>query len=287
MNVCDAALRWYDAGIVPIPCWPQSKRAVVRWARWQAGIPARRTVTGWFSRPWNLALMCGRGLVVLDFDDVALYGRWRADRGELAATYTVATARGMHAYYRVRHPPATSAAWPGLDVKASGYVLGAGSVHPSGVRYRAIAPAHILEIDELREVLPEVATYGADRERGDQVRAQTPQIRGPLPPDRRLYPGAAALARERVSVLNLVGRWTSPFSSDGGRGRWWMARCPNPGHEDRHPSFRIDATCGQCTCLVPGCALYEPRGMDAIELYSRMHDVDTREAIACLLGLAL
>jgi hypothetical protein len=294
MDARSVALAWYDHGVVPVACWPGSKKAAVKWERWQTETPPRPTVAKCFDAPRNLGLLCGGslGLVVLDFDDLHLYERWRAKSGALAGTYTVSTARGVHVYFEVDQVPKRSVAFPGLDVKCTGYVIGAGSTHPSGVRYQVTnAPARILEIDDLVEVLPKweraLTTYEGERRQERKARIQVHQIRGLAHPGRGLFRGAAALARERVPLLDLVMRWTWPYSSDGGLGRWWMARCPHPAHEDRHPSFRVDADHGQACCLVRDCTLYEPRGMDAIELYSRMVDVDTRSAIACLLDLVL
>lgn len=82
------------------------------------------------------------GLVVLDVDgdkgDAALAALIK-EYGELPKTLEVKTGRGQHYYFRTCNPHKNSVGMlgPGLDVRGEGgYVVGPGSRHPDGDRYR-------------------------------------------------------------------------------------------------------------------------------------------------------
>jgi hypothetical protein len=65
-------------------------------------------------------------------------------------------------------------------------------------------------------------------------------------------------------------------------GRWWIGKCPSPNHPDKNPSFRVDHFGNQARCLTNNCMLSEPRGMDVIELYKRINNLENRENIVSL-----
>jgi hypothetical protein len=57
---------------------------------------------------------------------------------DIPPTYRVSTEKGLHLYYATRQNyKSRNRLFPDLDVKGSGFVLGAGSIHPSGARYVA------------------------------------------------------------------------------------------------------------------------------------------------------
>jgi KaiC/GvpD/RAD55 family RecA-like ATPase len=84
----------------------------------------------------NVGIDCGKsGLVVIDEDEPDAVEKWL---GYVPETYTVQTAKGRHFYFyalgaRLKNRVRLA---PGVDVRADGgYVVGAGSVHPTGVKY--------------------------------------------------------------------------------------------------------------------------------------------------------
>jgi hypothetical protein len=88
--------------------------------------------TGWRSRIW-----------VLDVDVPADLDKLIRQYGELPATMSVTTNRGHHLYFRYpndgRVPSRNKLAGLGLDVKSdNGFVVGPGSLHESGRRYRLV-----------------------------------------------------------------------------------------------------------------------------------------------------
>lgn len=291
----ETALQWRDRGVCPIPVQSGSKVAATKWKPWQDRLPPAKLVEMWFRRLRNIGLICGGpgDLCVLDFDTMPAYVRWRLRHRDLRKTFRVRTPRGAHVYLQVDDLPRRTLALDGVDVKCSGYVVTSPSVHPSGKVYRVMdASAEIIRVPDLTEALDGIAmadhqlceaTYeGMSAEQCDV----TPLIRGPQDQPVHLYRGVAEDIKQLLPILDLAQRYTTMLVSDGGCGRWWRGRCPNPQHPDHNPSFRVDAVHNQAACLTPSCRLHEPRGMDVIELYRRLHRLSNRGAMAAL-GLEL
>lgn len=137
-----------DRGWRPFPLEYRTKdRPLGKWPTMAASAPADGLLAQWFpdGQARNVGIACGpSGLVVLDEDEVGALAKLCADHGQdgLPVTYTVRTGKGRHLYYdapagqrvgnRARvggHP---------VDVRGDGgYVLAAGSLHPSGALYVA------------------------------------------------------------------------------------------------------------------------------------------------------
>jgi DNA primase len=78
-------------------------------------------------------------------------------------------------------------------------------------------------------------------------------------------------AKEAVTVIDLADRLTGP----GGLrrvGKEWAGRCPLPDHEDRSPSFTVNAEKNVFFCH--GCL----RGGDVVELARLAWNYDQRDA---------
>jgi hypothetical protein len=96
-----SAQSWLDQGIACIPVAYRDKRPVVAsWREFQDRLPTLAEIARWFqSRLRNLAIITGwRGLTVLDFDQMPAYDLWRLAYPIAAASYSVATSRGIHVY---------------------------------------------------------------------------------------------------------------------------------------------------------------------------------------------
>ena len=96
----------------------------------------------WAQRPGaNLGIATGYVADVLDVDGpagLASLDQWEAEHGKLPKTYTVRTGGGgLHYYFRpIEGASNRTGMLPGLDYRAKGgYVVAAGSIHPSGTRY--------------------------------------------------------------------------------------------------------------------------------------------------------
>lgn len=279
-----AALQWLERKTCVIPCRPLTKKAAVKWEKYQQKLPTVAQVTRWFTnnKHRNLALLCGPAsgsLVVIDFDSVASWAEWNTQHN--INTLTIRTPRpGIHVYLHLKELPPQSVVVNGTLVKCTGYILCPPSRHPSGLLYRVWHNAPIATVADLSVAM---ASYG----RGSGSAPQRTSVHlSASPPIRshgtHLYRGIISDVQETLPVLTLANRYTTMNSSDGGKGRWWMGCCPSPQHVDRNPSFRVDARYNQATCLSPTCALYEPKGMDVINLYSQLHGFSNRDAIRAL-----
>jgi hypothetical protein len=127
----------------------------------------------------NIGVPTGRvsGIVVVDVDDAGSLPAL-----DLPPTYTVATGRGVHLYFR----------WPGVEVHNDqdgklgagihfrgdgGYVVAPGSVHESGKTYRVTSPPHVRPaelpmwtLDRLDGARPAPAAPGKAKPRHDVLR---------------------------------------------------------------------------------------------------------------------
>lgn len=129
------------------------------WEPYKHRYPTFGEISKWTRQryPINLAVICGRGLVVVDFDLMDAFYKWYQDREVM--TYMVMTSRGIHCYFRVKQLVTGSTFGYGRFDKAGdikrdgGYVLAPGSVHQSGQTYQAINPdCPIREIYNLDEI---------------------------------------------------------------------------------------------------------------------------------------
>jgi DNA primase len=78
-------------------------------------------------------------------------------------------------------------------------------------------------------------------------------------------------AKEAVPVIDLADRLCGPGSLRR-VGKEWVGRCPLPDHEDRSPSFTVNAEKNVFFCH--GCL----QGGDVVELYRLAEEFDQREA---------
>ena len=282
-DVLQSAMSWYDRGVCPVPCRPRSKAASVRWGQWQNRLPPRELVARWFARECNLALLTGGPgrLLVLDFDRFADWIHWRRDNPELAGTYTEQTARGVHTFLRVGKPT-SSMAVDGVDVLGDRHtVMVSPSIHPSGARYEPMIDGAIMSIPDLSTALPdwERRVHHTDPER-------SPLITESFIPDATRRHDLVGLVKAAFPILRYLAQFTQPIPSSRD-GRWFVCRCPSPGHTDVNPSFWCDAARGLCGCFKPDCQHSQPNGkpMDTINVHAWLHGLSNREAIQSLASL--
>ena len=254
LDILSTALDWLHQGIAPIPILYKDKRPVIPWREFQKRLPTEDEIKSWFSVKRNLAIVTGwRNLVVIDFDDFQAFNDWQI-KSDLPATYSVLTARGVHCYYFLKNS-INGFALPGIDIKANGgCVLVPPSVHPSGIAYTALDKSTpILSVNDIGDVL--------DIPAGAQVAKPKPARgngRGDL------------ISRVKKSYPILSFFPDAKKSGDG----WYVTRCPY--HDDKNPSFWIDANRGLCGCFA-GCTKLP---WDVIDLWAVENDLSIEEAIA-------
>jgi DNA primase len=108
-------------------------------------------------------------------------------------------------------------------------------------------------------------TKGSDVILTDSTQERTPRYRGVA------YTRPIDSAKEAVPIMDLADRLCGP----GGLrrvGKEWVGRCPLPDHEDRSPSFTVNAEKNVFFCH--GCL----RGGDVVELARLVWGYDQRDA---------
>jgi hypothetical protein len=275
MDVLSEAIKWFGLGVSTIPVRPRSKAAAISWRQFQNRLPTPEELIRWFSRPLfqNYGVVCGQRhgqpghLVVVDFDDLDAGVSWLLSMR--TQTFTVATARGLHAYF-ITDEPAQTTNFAGGNLKGNGYVMAAGSVHPSGAIYTVLTDAPIANIRSIREVMP-----GLPEAEPVKPKPHPPILSKPEPQDawesaEWQRPNLIETIRARFELRDFL---TDARKTDA-TGRWWLARCPL--HDDHNPSMWIDAERRLCGCYA-GCNGGRP--MDVVNLVAQLWGVSNAEAI--------
>ena len=154
-----------DLGFSIFPVERGGKRPLVKWERFQSERADPAQVDTWAGRDTNVGIATGAvsGLLVLDLDSEAAITE--AEALGLPNTLTVRTGKGLHAYFQ--HPGGKvgnrAGLKPGWDIRGDGgYVVGPGSLHPSGKRYEWQNPPGLFELAPLPEWLAKMLAPPAE-----------------------------------------------------------------------------------------------------------------------------
>lgn len=135
-------------GLRAFPGKPRSKEPALLWKKYQQEAPTEDELAQWDSSEFNVCIVTGSAsnIVVLDVDSPEAQAM--VDDLNLPPTPTVRTARGCHLYFKhpgYHVPNGVKLGGLKLDLRGDGgYVIGPGSIHPSGVRYEwIVSPAEI------------------------------------------------------------------------------------------------------------------------------------------------
>src|ERR1051326_5788625 len=138
-TVPKAANNLRKIGVSVFPIAHQQKTPSTSWKRFQTALPTEAQIQQWFSdKPTNYGIATGAfsNLVVLDADDSKAVDYIEQN---FPSPWTQTTARGKQFFYR--HPGGvvpnkTHVNGVAIDVRGDGgYVVGPGSIHPSGATY--------------------------------------------------------------------------------------------------------------------------------------------------------
>jgi len=148
-NTTDAALDLFELGMWVFPLQPMGKKpAIESWARFQNERMSDGDVSEWWDKQptANIAVITGPapGILVLDVDgDVGrdALAALEAKNSKLPATWRSFTGRGEHIWFN--YPKgrdignSAGKLGAGLDTRGrGGYIVGPGSMHETGVKYR-------------------------------------------------------------------------------------------------------------------------------------------------------
>ena len=272
-----------------IPIVYRDKKPAVRWSEYRGGVPGSRLPTDtelqlWFTRPANLGICTGWDqLHVLDFDNADEYGRWlRWCKKNSTASYVarkayqVQTRRGVHVYLQVKNSVKHIAVHGRFDVQGNGrFVVGAGSIHPSGAEYTLLHQGGFPLVDNLSDVMPaEALAQTTECQPSGRVfyQAKTTDIWADAWNADKVPTGDMVTAiRQAITVESFFANLERTGDHH------YLAPCPL--HDDDKPSFWIDTQKQICGCFA-GCAGDKP--LDVINLYARLHGLNNREAILSL-----
>ena len=224
------------------PCdGTRGKHPCGRWSRDSTDSP--ETIRMALSRGLrNVGIDCGKsGLLVVDEDRPGAFGSYAASAGhEVPVTFTVTTGKGRHLYFRQpRGVPLGNSigalAGLGMDVRGNGgFVVGPGSVHQTGVRYKPVdaaapvVPAPGWLVGAL--LTPPAAALGHPG----------PRLHGS--PDARLRGLVATVLDARVGERNNLLHWASCRA----------AEMIAAGELDRGAAVDSLARAGEAVGLAPG-----------------------------------
>jgi hypothetical protein len=280
--------QFLNIGISIIPINYKDKRPNARllpkidnhpsWEPFKTRLPTEEELHTWFARPINYGVVMGwRDLVVIDFDDMAEYQNWLLwcnQRGQQARVvarlaYRVKTARGMHIYFRM--PGAVNQKINKIDIKANGYVLGPGSIHPTGAVYTAMQSAFIMpEVKNLTDILP--------APKPGLIMPEKPVINTVQADPADPYEVAMKVTGNHVdnqsiarikAKFDILAFFPNARSIDN---RYYHSICPF--HDDQHVSLWIDRRNQVCKCWA--CMA---KAENSIGVYARLNHIDYREAI--------
>ncbi len=151
-----AIVRFVDNGFGIVPLKPKSKEPAIKGGV-RAALTSKREIKWHFkvNPDHNYGVAAGNGFIVVDVDGEIGKANWPTAKAHFklsGKTLTVKTKNGFHKYYRceqgIQIRNSASKLAKGIDVRGDrGYVVGPGSVHPSGFVYRFATGKALGEIE--------------------------------------------------------------------------------------------------------------------------------------------
>ncbi len=292
MTVLANAQQFLNLGIAVIPIQFREKTPDARklpggkWEWYKKILPSTEQLGYWFNgEEANYGVVAGwQNLALIDFDDVQEYARWvmwANRRGGLPkmlaeGAYRVQTARGVHVYVRMAQRGANRKLGK-IDIKFRGYVLGPGSIHPSGAEYRALSSTLLFPVVQaLSDIFPvELLQTAVIPER----------VRIPVRVVERADPWQSAMQQVKrpghnsgsIDEIKRVYTVEQFFTQLQPTGEGWLLTCC-PFHDDHNPSFWVNTDKQICNCF--SCQF--PKPLDVIDLYAKLYGMTNAQAIRAL-----
>ena len=294
-KILQYATEFVTLGISVIPLHHRSKKVDVSltsgtWEQYTTASNTEYELSRWLGSGWlNYGVVAGWGnLVVIDFDSMFYFEIWKLWAASqptytqyvVANSFKVLTRRGVHVYITTKEPIANGkriAKEGGIDIQAQRkYVVGPGSAHPNGHVYEPIGEMVFSCVSDIESVLPIdlFPLVVAEPETGSMppVEITTQHT------EYDAYQSAMGQGLDLISKVKRAVRIETFFadaSKSSADGRWYKTICPF--HDDKNPSAWIDLKRQLFGCQVCG---FKP--MDAINIYSRMHNVTESAAVTMM-----
>ena len=244
-----------------MPTQFRGKRPLVKWTEWRDRTAPEFLMRAWFKGQVNMALVLGKGLTVLDFDDKEEYKRWREANPTLAQTLTHTSGRGVHPYFW--SDASKTYRMQGGEVKASGLITVPPSVHGNGKAYQVVEDREILRVDSVHDLGVLI-----------EVKPEYTYVEDVL-----VKPTLGGTTVERIKAnFSLVEFMMSLGDVQMRNRKLWMMCCPF--HNDKNPSMAIYAQEDVCYCFATQCKAH--KRMDIIDCAALLWGVSVGEAIRTL-----
>lgn len=294
----DYAKNFINQGISVIPLRhrgkePESSLIGGTWEQYRTQIPTEYQLECWLHSDWqNYGVVCGwRNLVVIDFDAMEQFSMWldwfallNRHTEVYPMPYIVRSARGAHVYISCPTLEANEKR-RGVDVKCHGYVVGPGSVHPSGTQYAPMTDFRLIDVYSMDTILPvdlfpRVVPEASCGQIGHIFLPSLSSVDYKSTPTEydpyqmAMFGGAEDLITTVKSRVRIETMFPGAVKTSAD-GRWLAALCPF--HDDHNPSLWIDTRRQLCGCQTCGM-----RPMDAINLYSRIHGLSESDAVTAM-----
>lgn len=191
-------------GLRVFPLKASDKKPVGPWSEFRDREPTPEELAAWDASDFNVGIVTGAPSKICVFDIDSAEAQALIDTLDLPQTPAVKTARGMHLLFRL--PPggirnSVRIGGQKLDVRGDGgYIVGPGSIHPSGARYEWLITPEDIDFAELPLSLLELQT---ERARSTSVVASPTQSRTELtdePGVHRYVQWAFAQARAELAT---------------------------------------------------------------------------------------
>ena len=162
MSDLETVLKYYRKGLSIIPLNKGEKKPSIKWEEFQKHRATEEELRSWFKQDRNFGIICGTisgNLVVFDFDEAEAVNFVFTDFEKVKQkTMVVRTGKGYHIYFRTKQGvPSSKRTHLHLDIQSEGkYVVGPGSLHPSGAIYNSIGSEAVSEIDNYTEFLDRI-----------------------------------------------------------------------------------------------------------------------------------
>ena len=265
-NILNYAKFWTGMGIPVIPIQPKEKRPCSlrlrstgdtrkdmwgntkgSWDRFKSNVPDDNRLKTWFGKGQpNLGIVTGNRLVVIDFDDMTAFND-HFRKNSMIPTRVHLTSRGVHMFYWVKEKLGHTIKLPGIDIKATGYVVAPPSIHPSGKRYIEANDGPITQIDSINDII----------NIPDSIRIES---HGPMRATSPVFG-----RRREVQIIDYF-----PNAHSTGED-YMMDLCPF--HNDGKPSFWINVRTNRC-----GCHTCKNGSMGPTDFFMEYHNLTFLEA---------
>lgn len=250
-KLIESGKRWGSLGVSVVPVQTRTKACLIHWREFEGRITTGEELINWFTPGLaNIAVVTGgtSGLVVLDFDNDNMAGKWIYQAGAIGKTYTEFSSKGIHLFYLADNHSmlASIGKRSEPEVFSGGHLcLVYPSIHPDGTEYSLANNAlPLLEVES--KDLFYLLSKGEARQRPCQAARAQDILSSPC-----LYSGKDLLTQIKAEyqLFTEISKTVElrPSGADG----WYIGLCPF--HKDELPSLWVNAFKQVWGCYSPVC----------------------------------